>query len=77
MILRRHVLTAGLAWSALPLLANEPDAMALLRDGGVVLAIRHALALSALSRVYDLWPRPFLRPFPDQEADQEADQEPG
>ena len=39
--------------------------------------IRHALALSALSRVYDLWPRPFLRPFPDQEADQEADQEPG
>ncbi|MGI9327784.1 MAG: NUDIX hydrolase [Pseudomonadales bacterium] len=24
--------------------------------------IRHALALSALSRVYDLWPRPFLQP---------------
>ncbi len=27
--------------------------------------IRHALALSALSRVFDLWPRPFVQPPPD------------
>lgn len=28
--------------------------------------IRHALALSALSRVFDLWPRPFDQPYPDR-----------
>jgi hypothetical protein len=26
--------------------------------------IRHALALSVLSRVFDLWPRPFVQPPP-------------
>ena len=26
--------------------------------------IKHALALSALSRVFDLWPRPFVQPAP-------------
>jgi hypothetical protein len=27
--------------------------------------IRHALALSALSRVFTLWPLPFVHPSPD------------
>ena len=30
--------------------------------------LKHALALSALSRVYDLWPRPFLHPEPGRQA---------
>ena len=31
--------------------------------------IKHALALSALSRVFTLWPRPFVHDFAVQEID--------
>src|SRR6478672_3292477 len=42
---RRAVLGAGLGLAALPLwAATDPDAEALLRRGGVVIAFRHALA---------------------------------
>lgn len=41
---RRHVLAAALAWPAALTQAAERDAEAALRAGGVVLAMRHALA---------------------------------
>ncbi len=40
-------------------LLDEAALTAAVQDG----EIRHALALSALSRVFELWPRPFLSPF--------------
>ncbi len=43
-LLRRRLLGAALAWPALPVLAQSGDAAALLRAGGVVVALRHALA---------------------------------
>lgn len=43
MMQRRHVIGAGLV-AAAPAWASEPDALALLRQGGVVAAFRHALA---------------------------------
>lgn len=39
---------------------SEAAVRAAVQDG----TIRHALALSALSRVFDLWPRPFVQPSP-------------
>lgn len=39
---------------------SEAKIRAAVQDG----TIRHALALSALSRVFDLWPRPFRQPPP-------------
>ena len=47
--------TGGGEHIAVELLA-EADIVTAVRGG----EIRHALALSALSRVYELWPRPFL-----------------
>jgi phosphohistidine phosphatase SixA len=41
---RRHLLAASLAWPALPSLAAHEDVATLLRQGGVVIALRHALA---------------------------------
>jgi phosphohistidine phosphatase SixA len=41
---RRHLLAAALAWPPLLVRAAGPDAEAALRSGGVVLAMRHALA---------------------------------
>jgi Histidine phosphatase superfamily (branch 1) len=41
---RRSVLAAALAWPAVLAQAAERDAEAMLRSGGVVLAMRHALA---------------------------------
>lgn len=41
---RRHALAAALAWPAALVRAAGPDAEAALRSGGVVLAMRHALA---------------------------------
>lgn len=40
---RRRLLAAGLAWPALPMRAAHDDVAALLRQGGVVIAFRHAL----------------------------------
>jgi hypothetical protein len=34
--------------------------------------IRHALALSALSRVFELWPRPFVQDPPEDGAPRRA-----
>ena len=42
-------------------LLTEDAVRAAVVDG----TIRHALALSALSRVFDLWPRPFAQPNPE------------
>jgi 8-oxo-dGTP pyrophosphatase MutT (NUDIX family) len=42
-------------------LMDEQAVRAAVLDG----TIRHALALSALARVFDLWPRPFLQPAPE------------
>ena len=39
-------------------LMNEDEVRAAVQDG----TLRHALALSALARVFDLWPRPFEQP---------------
>lgn len=39
---------------------TEAAVRAAVQDG----TIRHALALSVLSRVFDLWPRPFVQPPP-------------
>ncbi len=44
MLHRRHLLAAGLAWPALRAAAAHEDVAALLRQGGVVIAFRHALA---------------------------------
>ena len=41
---RRYLLAAGLAWPALPTHAAHEDVAALLRQGNVVIAFRHALA---------------------------------
>lgn len=41
-------------------LMNEAAVRTAVQDG----TIRHALALSALARVYDLWPRPYVQPAP-------------
>ena len=41
-------------------LMSQAQITAAVRDG----VIKHALALSALSRVYDLWPQPFIHPAP-------------
>jgi len=41
-------------------LMSEAEMVAAVRSG----ELKHALALSALSRVYDLWPRPFVHPEP-------------
>lgn len=43
-LLRRRLLGAALAWPALPVLAQSGDAATLLRSGGGVVALRHALA---------------------------------
>ena len=40
---------------------SEDEVISAVRDG----EIRHALALSVLSRVFNLWPRPFVHPSPD------------
>ena len=44
MFTRRHLLAAGLAWPALRAAAAHEDVATLLRQGGVVIAFRHALA---------------------------------
>ena len=44
MIERRHLLAAGLAWPVLRAAAAHEEVAALLRQGGVVIAFRHALA---------------------------------
>ena len=44
MLKRRSVLTAGLVWTARPTMAANEDVAALLRQGGAVIAFRHALA---------------------------------
>ena len=44
MLKRRHLLAAGLAATALPTWAADDGVAALLRQGGVVIALRHALA---------------------------------
>lgn len=41
-------------------LMDEAEVVAAVRSG----EIKHALALSALARVYELWPRPFVHPPP-------------
>jgi phosphohistidine phosphatase SixA len=41
---RRRLVAATLAWPALPAWAADGDAQTLLREGGVVVALRHALA---------------------------------
>ena len=41
-------------------LMDEDGVRRAVQDG----TIRHALALSALARVFDLWPRPFIQPMP-------------
>lgn len=41
-------------------LMDEDAVRRAVQDG----TIRHALALSALARVFDLWPRPFIQPPP-------------
>lgn len=41
-------------------LLTEAEVRVAVQDG----TIRHALALSALSRVFDLWPRPFAQSWP-------------
>lgn len=41
-------------------LMDEDAVRRAVQDG----TIRHALALSALARVFDLWPRPFVQPTP-------------
>ena len=38
-------------------LMSEVEVRAAVQDG----TLRHALALSALARVFDLWPRPFVQ----------------
>lgn len=50
---------------------GEAIAVELMAEAAVVQAVRdgvikHALALSALSRVYSLWPRPFVHPRSEQ-----------
>ena len=44
MIPRRHLVATGLAWPVLRATAAHDDVAALLRQGGVVIAFRHALA---------------------------------
>ena len=44
MLKRQHLWAAGLAWPALRATAAHEDVAALLRQGGVVIAFRHALA---------------------------------
>ena len=44
MLKRRHLLAAGLAAAARPTLAADDGVAALLREGGVVIALRHAQA---------------------------------
>ena len=44
MLSRRHLLGAGLAWPLASSRAADADVAALLREGGVVIAFRHALA---------------------------------
>jgi phosphohistidine phosphatase SixA len=48
MLTRRHLLAAGLAWQALPGRATGDEVAMLLREGGVVVAFRHALAPGTL-----------------------------
>ncbi len=44
MLSRRHLLGAGLAWPLASAWAADADVATLLREGGVVMAFRHALA---------------------------------
>jgi phosphohistidine phosphatase SixA len=44
MLHRRHLVAAGLAWPVLRATAAHEDVAALLRQGGAVIAFRHALA---------------------------------
>jgi 8-oxo-dGTP pyrophosphatase MutT (NUDIX family) len=62
-----HWLAEGVALTGNPKPgAGEQIRVELLRESAVRAAvqdgtIKHALALSALSRVFDLWPRPFVQ----------------
>ncbi len=70
-----HWLAEGVARTQDPVLgAGEVIEVECLTEGQVGHAVRsgeikHALALSALSRVYTLWPRPFLQKVDVQETD--------